>query len=122
MRRSLIALGALFPLCGVANAETIKIGSGEFQILSAEKILEGRMIIYSVDLKYTSSSGTANVRSVVYCTTKQGEYYDTNDRMVPIKIRKSAQKTSITNYIFFKYCPGSKGMTKKELETFGKYD
>lgn len=123
MLRGVVILSALLPLLGsAANAESVKIGSGEFEIISAEKMIEGRMVMFAVDLRYRSESGTADVKSVIYCTTRKGEYYDANGRLTPVKISSSERSTSITNHVWFKYCPGVKGLSKRELRGFSQFD
>lgn len=123
MLRGVVIFSALLPLLGgAANAESVKIGSGEFEIINAEKMIEGRAVIFAVDLRYRSESGTAEVKSVIYCTTRKGEYYDANGRLTSVKIDPAERNTSITNHVWFKYCPGVKGLSKRELRSFSRYD
>lgn len=121
MLRSSLVLGAVLA-SSVAMAESVQIGAGRFDIINMIDVSEGRMITKAVELRWVSKSGSSRAEVVLQCSLKKGTFINSSGRPEEVQINSAERDSSITNNLWFKYCPGSKGMSKKEMKVYSKYD
>lgn len=111
-----------------AHAETFRIEGRKdpITITKVDRMEEGRAVMFDIYLKYAPdglNSGKPHV--IIDCFNKTGSFineHGSDQKIEDVKIDKNKINTSTVNLLWFKYCSTARGMSKKAMKVYGKYD